>query len=267
MNTAVQRVVTALVGAPLVIAAVWFGGWPLAALVVVASLIAQWELYSLAGVDRHVVMMLAGLASGAFIILRNHVSPDIAELAIVAGIIVILVSALSLHNSGDALAKCAVALAGLVYPTLLFGYILLLRGDATDAVGRELAILTVAGVWGADTAAYYGGRLFGRHPMTPISPKKTWEGFVAGAFGAVVIVGALSALLGPHGPLVTLFVGLAAGLTGPVGDLIESALKRSAHVKDSGSLLPGHGGILDRVDALIFVSPLVYMWARLAGLI
>ncbi len=249
------------------IAAVWFGGWPLTALVLVAALVAQWELYALADVVRHPVTMIAGLATGAIVVLRTQFSPDAVELAAVIGVTVMVVSTLSLHKSGDGLSKSTVALAGLVYPTLLFSYILLLRGNADSTVGRELAILTVVGVWGADTAAYYGGRLFGKHPMTAISPKKTWEGFASGAVGAVLGVAALSELVGPLGFRVTAFVALAAGLVGPLGDLAESVLKRSAHVKDSGSLLPGHGGILDRVDALILVSPVVYVWARVIGLV
>jgi phosphatidate cytidylyltransferase len=115
-----------------------------------------------------------------------------------------------------------------------------------------------------DTAAYFAGHAFGRHPLYErISPKKTWEGFAGGLAGSVAGALAVWALLRP-GALTAggaVLVGLGAGVLGPLGDLSESMVKRAAGVKDSGRIIPGHGGLLDRIDALLFVGPWVYACA------
>jgi phosphatidate cytidylyltransferase len=116
-------------------------------------------------------------------------------------------------------------------------------------------------VWSCDTAAYFAGRSFGKHKLNPeVSPKKTWEGAVAGFFAAVIISFLLRALFVPDDMPFwgALLLGAAAGVTGQISDLAESVLKRSAGVKDSSSLLPGHGGILDRFDSYLLLAPLYY---------
>jgi phosphatidate cytidylyltransferase len=125
-------------------------------------------------------------------------------------------------------------------------------------------ILAFVVAWANDTAAYFAGHSLGRHQLFPrISPKKTWEGFAGGILGSVV--GALVVLwllhptgLGAGGAVV---VGLGAAVVGPLGDLAESMVKRAAGVKDSGRTIPGHGGLLDRIDALLFVAPWIYACA------
>jgi phosphatidate cytidylyltransferase len=137
--------------------------------------------------------------------------------------------------------------------------------------GFGWVVMSFVVTWMNDTFAYFAGRFLGRHKMLPrISPKKTWEGF-AGGFGGS-IVGALVLLaIFPAGWLPSLTVGGCfvlggvAAVVGPVGDLAESMLKRAAGVKDSGKLIPGHGGLLDRIDALLFVAPWVYLFAALSS--
>jgi phosphatidate cytidylyltransferase len=119
-----------------------------------------------------------------------------------------------------------------------------------------------ASIWVCDSAAYFAGRAFGRHRLFErVSPKKSWEGAVAGFVGAVAafVVGKVIAL--PYlGLAEAVFCGVIVGVFGQVGDLAESLLKRDAGVKDSSSLIPGHGGILDRFDSLMFVSPLLFFY-------
>ena len=263
MTPAAKRIVTGLVGAPIVAAAIWYGGWPFFALVGVAVLLAQYEFYQMAGLQRQPATFLAGMTTGAIVLLRSELGSAF-EFAVIGGLVAIVASALTLHREGRALEHFGVALAGVLYPTLLLSYAIALRlSDAMPGVARELTLLMVVGVWGADTVAYFAGKRFGRHHMSKISPRKTWEGYGFGVLGSILAVAAVASLVGPLGAKQTLFIGVLCGVLGPVGDIAESALKRSADVKDSGSILPGHGGLLDRLDALIFVAPVVYAWAML----
>jgi phosphatidate cytidylyltransferase len=131
--------------------------------------------------------------------------------------------------------------------------------------GPKLLLFALAITWAADTAAYFVGRAVGKHPLAPhISPKKTWEGSVASMFGSLLVAFAFSYWI--RIPLHYLFIMAVLGnIAGQMGDLLESAYKRSAGVKDSGGLLPGHGGILDRIDALILCIPVIWYYLVLVN--
>jgi len=128
--------------------------------------------------------------------------------------------------------------------------------------GLQWVISALVITWANDTCAYFAGRLFGRHKLHPaVSPNKTWEGFAGGAFGSVA--GMFVARWVAFPALTTvdcIALGLLGAVLGPLGDLCESLLKRAHGVKDSGTLIPGHGGLLDRVDALLFNAPAVYLY-------
>jgi phosphatidate cytidylyltransferase len=130
-------------------------------------------------------------------------------------------------------------------------------------VGFGWVVLAFAVTWGNDTFAYFAGLAFGRHRLYErISPKKSWEGAVGGVAGALVGAFLVRALLLPEvGVATALAAALGGSVVGPLGDLSESMVKRAAGVKDSGKLIPGHGGVLDRIDALLFVAPWVYACA------
>lgn len=131
--------------------------------------------------------------------------------------------------------------------------------------GLDWVWCTLIVTWGNDTAAYFAGRLLGRRKLYPaVSPNKTWEGFAGGMAGSVAGMFIARATFFPQlSAIDCLVVGIAAGILGPVGDLCESMFKRAFQVKDSGRIIPGHGGLLDRIDALIFNAPMVFVYAAL----
>jgi len=140
---------------------------------------------------------------------------------------------------------------GMVYCCVLLGFIVWLP--------RHTILVLMGTIWAGDVAAYYGGRAFGRYKLAPtISPNKTVEGSVAGLAGSILIGVVLGSWLVQRQVPFLVLASLAAAIAGQLGDLAESALKRSAGVKDSSSLLPGHGGMLDRLDSLIFAAPVFY---------
>lgn len=145
-------------------------------------------------------------------------------------------------------------------------------GAATAYVGASFVFLVFAVTWSNDTFAYFCGRAFGRHKLFErVSKKKTWEGFIGGAIAGILIPFALKALFGKWGfaffvQLETqdlVFVGILGALFAPLGDLIESRIKRAYNVKDSGNIIPGHGGLLDRVDSVLLVAPLTLAYVCL----
>jgi len=162
----------------------------------------------------------------------------------------------------EILPAISISSAGLLFVVLPFSY--LVRLNEIDRFGRQLVMFTLCLVWAGDMLAYLVGQFLGRLPMAPaLSPKKTWEGATGNLIGSLLVAMAFSRWLGIE-PVTLLIIAAVANVAGQAGDLIESAYKRGAIVKDSGSLLPGHGGMLDRVDALILAAPVVWALYQLA---
>ena len=136
---------------------------------------------------------------------------------------------------------------------------LIMRAQNGNKVGMAYAMSLLLATVSADTFAYFGGRFAGRHKLAPdISPGKTVEGYLIGLVGSIAVGALISSRIHPMTVTLGVVFGAVAGLIGPVGDLIESKIKRELGAKDAGSILPGHGGFLDRIDSLIFVSPIIY---------
>jgi len=157
------------------------------------------------------------------------------------------------------LPAAGISSSGLLFVALPLSYAIRLHG--MGRTGPWILLFALVTTWVGDTAAYFVGRAIGKHPLAPkLSPRKTWEGTIASTAGALLLGWWLSTRVNVPTPIV---LGLAAAgnVAGQVGDLFESAFKRSVGVKDSGSILPGHGGMLDRIDALILTIPVVwYYW-------
>jgi phosphatidate cytidylyltransferase len=163
----------------------------------------------------------------------------------------------------ESLPAAGISSSGLLLVAFPLSFAVRLHGLPSQ--GPWLLLFALAITWAADTAAYFVGRAFGKHPLAPrISPKKTWEGSIGGIVGSLIIAYAASFFLRvplPH----LLAIAFLGNVAGQMGDLLESACKRSAGVKDSGSLLPGHGGVLDRIDALVLCIPVVWYYLVLVN--
>lgn len=264
MSNLTQRVLTALIGAPLVVGVTYLGGWFFGGFLLLVGLLAQWELYALTEAAGARPLKYVGLVVGGLLIVRSLV-PLAIPLAVL-GLLGVLVAELY-RRLDDPIPNLTATVFGVFYPALLVGYFVDLRVlGATGVLGEEgaflLTVVVVVAIWASDTFAYFAGRAFGKHALFPrISPKKTVEGSVGGVLGALLIVIAFKLLFGDSLLWADVVViGLICGALGQLGDLVESLLKRSVGVKDSGRYLPGHGGMLDRIDAMLFAIPLVALY-------
>ena len=267
MSNFTQRFLTAVVGATVVVSLTWLGGWPFAGLMVAVALAAQYELYGLLRAANVRPLVGLGLALGAVAVVAPLV--EAAAAILVVGGIAALVATLYTRKETPLL-DVSGTLYGVLYPSALAGLIVLLRVNEADwLVGPEAFWLTTAVlfcIWGADTFAYFAGRAFGRHKLFErVSPNKTWEGAAGGAVGSFLVatgfkVAVLSSVLTW---MDVAALALACGVASQFGDLVESLFKRSVGVKDSATWLPGHGGLLDRIDAALVAVPLVVVYLHL----
>jgi phosphatidate cytidylyltransferase len=271
------RILTAAVLIPLVVALVWWGPPALlAAGAAVVSLLALIEFFDLAErmglrAFRHWTL---GCATAVFYaqysagFVERHSFSGWSIIRETTGAVpleaVLLLFILGMAAIGigtrrpwyEVLPGMAASAAGLLFVALPFSY--LVRLDEIEPSGRRLVLFTLLLVWAGDTLAYFVGKALGHLPMAPeLSPKKTWEGAGANLIGSLVVGFAFARWMEVD-TVAMLLVAALGNLAGQLGDLVESAYKRGAATKDSGSLLPGHGGILDRIDSLILASPVVW---------
>jgi phosphatidate cytidylyltransferase len=261
-----QRIVTGVVGVPLVIVAIWLGGPWFSFLIAGAALAGTYEFYRLYGFTRKEPLLYVGLAWALALVLSPHYrhrSPDVLSLVITATIWISLIWLLGRPSKEQAFRSWAWVVSGVFYVGWMLSYWLNLRGLED---GRNWVYLAMLATFANDTGAFFIGRGWGRHDLAPaISPSKTWEGMIGGltcAIAGAVVVATVLNVISPFGfkywQIIAL--GFLVGLFAQLGDLVESLLKRNMEVKESGDLLPGHGGVLDRFDSLIFVGAVVYYY-------
>lgn len=266
LNQGLTRIATAVIGIPVVVGAAYVGGWTFVVLVAGSTLLAQYELYGLIARGDGPPLVVPGLVLGAVVCVRTAM-PSAVGLAVGLTIALTIYVFLS-ERFDDPWQTASSTLTGVVYPTLLLSYLVDLRLGAAATLGDQeafgLTMVVLGLVWVSDTAAYYVGKSLGRHSLAPtISPKKTWEGTVGGAVGSLGVALALwNAGFLSLGWLDFAVLGIFCGSLGQLGDLAESRLKRLAGVKDSASVLPGHGGLLDRLDAMTVAVPLSVLYLR-----
>ncbi len=267
------RVITAAIGVPLIIIAIWFGDPWFSLFIAAAALAGTYEFYRMANFHRREPLLYLGLLWSLALILSPHYrNPNLLPVVVTSAILVSLICLLLRRSKEQAFHDWAWMIVGALYVGWMLSYWLSLRGLED---GRNWVYLAMLTTFANDTGAYFVGRARGRHKLAPaISPGKTWEGAIGGLASAVLASIVLATVL----KFISLKLGLSfafrywqivllgflIGLFAQTGDLIESLLKRNMQVKESGSLLPGHGGILDRFDSLIFVGAVVYyytLWA------
>ena len=255
MSTFLSRLLVVAIGAPIVLGALWLGGWWLFVLVALGSVVALHEFYAMARPLRPLV--LAGYA-GAIAALVGAKLGGVEWM--LGGFLSTLVLAFLFFLVATTRAPATAAISSTVFGAAWIGFglgFLLLLRAVPD--GRLAAFTVIIAVWVDDTAAYLIGRAVGRHKFSPaISPAKTWEGFVAGTAAGVFAVFVSLYHQDFLSIADSIVLGVVVTVAAALGDLFESAFKRDLEVKDSGRLLAGHGGVLDRVDAFLFALPAAY---------
>jgi phosphatidate cytidylyltransferase len=255
MSGFLSRILVAAVLLPVVLGVVYLGGWWVFALALVAGLISLHEFWLL---SRPLAPLAPAGYVGAVLALVGAKMGGVGWA--VGGVLTVFALAFLLKAISEARAAATAAISATVMGTVWIGLGLAFLILVRDLPHGRLALFTVLlAVWAGDTFAYFGGRIFGRHKLAPqTSPGKTWEGLVFGTaatvFVAFVALYKADFLSIPQ----SVVLGVVLAVTAPLGDLFESLLKRDMDVKDTGTLLGGHGGMLDRIDALLFAAPAAY---------
>jgi phosphatidate cytidylyltransferase len=273
-----RRVITAIVAIPIVLAVVWYGGWVACILTLFLLGLGIYELKTMFEKLGYHPLTILSFIYGTVLCLGAMISPPntffyldrqtISELTVTTLVLGTLAWLLMRRQGlGTALLDWALTLVMTLYLAWPLSYLLTLRGSISGATSPRFWWLLIAlfGVWAFDSAAFFVGRFFGRHHLAPtVSPGKTWEGVIGGYLLTLVAVFVFSI---PMRSTIAwyhvLILGTLISFAATIGDLAESLIKRQANVKDSGKFFWGHGGVLDRIDSLLFAAVVVYFYVAL----
>jgi phosphatidate cytidylyltransferase len=261
-----KRIAFAVIAGPLFLALLWLGGWYFRITILVIGLLIQYEMGGIADHAGLSPNMWLSYLTGIWIILYPTL-PAASIWGYVLLLILMLVETLN-HKPDSVKRIFGTLFCSLYAPLSLAGFLYIRNDFGTDMQGFALCLSLVLMVWGNDIFAYFGGRTFGKHLLAPhISPKKTWEGFVSGFVGAGVGLVLVQLAFGPSYPIhiiMSLTLILVVSIFGPAGDLAESKLKRFVNIKDSSDIIPGHGGVFDRFDALLMAALSSFILLKIA---
>ncbi|MEO8971938.1 MAG: phosphatidate cytidylyltransferase [Ktedonobacteraceae bacterium] len=276
------RLLTALIAIPVVLLFVWFGGWWAFAGTVIVVVITTYELHNMLHHSGYHPMIPVSLGLSILILVAAMLPGQqllLLEIGFSASLLVSFPLLFFRKNLDGSIVDWSLTLVIAVYVGFPLSFFLLLRGyDASVWQGFSgmwvylprgvwWLLLVFLGVWGFDAAAFFTGRSLGRHKLAPrISPGKTWEGVLGGFVLSIVAALALTVRQLGVPWYLAIVLGILLGVASVLGDLAESLIKRQMHVKDSGHFMPGHGGLLDRVDSLLFAVIVVYFFALIVGL-
>lgn len=255
------RLASAILLIPLIVGSVVLGGLAFFILVSFALLVAGYELFQMARRAGYCANAFLGLALIALFLADAFWSTGASTLILTVGMMVSLVVAI-FRRADRWILGWGLTITGAIYIGLLGSHFLLMRALPDGAIWTAVVLL---GAWGTDTFAYVAGMRWGRHGFfTSISPKKTWEGAIGGEIACFIAISVLGTLAG-LAPWHAAALGLLVGIAGTLGDLAESVIKRQLGAKDSGAIVPGHGGLLDRVDSLLFAAVVAYYYLALVA--
>ena len=260
-----QRWITGIVAVPFLVGIIYLGGLPFTLFIGAVSVVALWEYYRIVFNPEQKSLLtpitVTGFITAPLMIFAAHTGRYHLILGLItANLIITALAAVILFKDDTSVLQDAFKQAlGIIYAPLLLTNIVLIRNSLD---GTTWIFFLFFLVFAADIGAFYAGRFFGKHKLCPsVSPGKTIEGAVGGiVFTTVIGLGFQQLFLSEISLFLALGLCICVGIIGPVGDLFESILKRVGNIKDSGSILPGHGGILDRIDAILFVLPVLYFF-------
>jgi len=255
------RILSAIVGLPVLLFFIYLGGWPFAFMVTVLAILGLFEFAHMAAGKQQILFMpvLLGILVmqvGSYLQWANWTALGIL-------LTFCMVFAVAVFRFPQfAVEDIAVNFLGLIYIGWTLAHLIAFEDLGN---GRVLVLYLFVAIWGSDSGAYFVGRALGKHKLCPkVSPKKTWEGSIGGIATTCVLLLLLNSYFGLLTPLAAILIGVAISIIGQIGDLIESLMKRSYGVKDSGNLIPGHGGVLDRFDSIMLAAPVMYYCLALA---
>jgi phosphatidate cytidylyltransferase len=258
------RELTALVLSPVAIYVIgWSHPYAYDAVIALIAALALYEFLVLGRRKGYELPIALCILVMLFIILAFVLEPISVEMGVFLTLLVVPASyVFSRKALDDALPSSAIAVMATLYVGMLGGSLIRLRNDFSPNIGPKLVFFLLLVVWLGDAGAYYVGKQFGRHKLSPrISPKKTVEGLIGGVITSIITAIVIQSTFFHEMPLVHAVIGgIVLSIAGVIGDLAESMWKRSAAVKDSGTLIPGHGGFLDRFDSIFFTAPLLYVY-------
>ena len=257
------RILTIIISVPVIFVCTYYGGWSFFTLVTILALFSLNEFYALMNKKGYSPSYLVGNLITIFFTwfttytLKHPVWEPYAIGILTTAIIITFSAGIFLKKAQDSTVNASVTLLGILYIGWMFSYLILVR-ELTPH-GAYLFFLMIA-IWACDTTAYVVGTSIGKIKLSPyISPKKTVEGAVSGFIVSVIAAAIFSRLIGmnlAHG----IILGVIIGIVGQISDLVESLIKRDAGVKDSSNIVPGHGGVLDRMDSFILAAPIMYYY-------
>lgn len=261
MSELSKRVLFAVPAAILFLYLTWLGGWYFNAMIILIGLLIQKEVVSLLTDAGNPPDLFVPYSIGLWVMLFPHL-PFAIEIGL--AIVLIFLFMQVFNHSPQSISHLSTTFFAALYAPLGLLCLMLIRDMGSPNQGFVLTLAVILMVWGSDIFAYFGGKMFGKHKLAPaISPNKTWEGFISGYIGCAIglfialFAGALSA---PVTFLQAMALVFLVGTFGPIGDLLESKIKRKANCKDSSNLLPGHGGFFDRFDALLTAAPAAWLY-------
>lgn len=266
-NTSV-RIIVSVIAIPLVVGLCILGGYPFWLFMMALALMGYHEFVEMTKQKEVFSNKPIGFFS-VLVVMTSMFYWSVETLDIVVGLFLLIILWELFRNKGSAINNIGATLLGVLYTGLLPGTVVLIRelyryNDTLYPTGGYLILSILVSIWACDSAAYFIGSATGKHKLFPrVSPKKSWEGAIAGFVFSIIAMLAMKYFLLDYISITdSVVIGLIVGIFGQTGDLIESLIKRDAGVKDSSKLIPGHGGVLDRFDSLLLTAPLVYMYLK-----